>query len=168
MTEVIGIKFEENGMVEYVIPDRHYAKDDFVVVLEKKDKRLAQVVVENTDFPEVSLPNDLNRVERLAEEGDFARYNDNLLKAEKSMAVVADLILQNQLEMKVVDIVFPLNGSYVLINFVAEKRVDFRQLLKDLAAYFKTRIELHQISSREESKIYGGLGPCGRALCCSS
>ena len=83
------------------------------------------------------------------------------------MAVVADLILQNQLEMKVVDIVFPLNGSYVLINFVAEKRVDFRQLLKDLAAYFKTRIELHQISSREESKIYGGLGPCGRALCCS-
>lgn len=168
MTEVIGIKFEENGMVEYVIPDRHYAKDDFVVVLEKKDKRLAQVVVENTDFPEVSLPNDLNRVERLAEEGDLARYNDNLLKAEKSMAVVADLILQNQLEMKVVDIVFPLNGSYVLINFVAEKRVDFRQLLKDLAAYFKTRIELHQISSREESKIYGGLGPCGRALCCSS
>ena len=106
MTEVIGIKFEENGMVEYVIPDRHYAKDDFVVVLEKKDKRLAQVVVENTDFPEVSLPNDLNRVERLAEEGDLARYNDNLLKAEKSMAVVADLILQNQLEMKVVDIVF--------------------------------------------------------------
>ena len=70
--------------------------------------------------------------------------------------------------MKVVDIVFPLNSSYVLISFVAEKRVDFRQLLEDLAAYFKTRIELRQISSREESKIYGGLGPCGRALCCSS
>ena len=84
------------------------------------------------------------------------------------MSVVADLITQNQLDMKVVDIVFPLNSSYVLISFVAEKRVDFRQLLKDLAAYFKTRIELRQISSREESKIYGGLGPCGRALCCSS
>ena len=70
--------------------------------------------------------------------------------------------------MRVVDIVFPLNNSYVLISFVAEKRVDFRQLLKDLASYFKTRIELRQISSREESKIYGGLGPCGRALCCSS
>ena len=69
---------------------------------------------------------------------------------------------------EVVDIVFPLNNSYVLISFVAEKRVDFRQLLKDLASYFKTRIELRQISSREESKIYGGLGPCGRALCCSS
>lgn len=162
MTEVIGIKFEETGAVEYVVPDKNYAKDDFVVVLEKKDKRLAQVVMENTDFPEVSLPADLNRVEGLAGEKDFARYD------EKSMGVVADLIAQNQLDMRVVDIVFPLNSSYVRISFVAEKRVDFRQLLKDLATYFKTRIELRQISSREESKIYGGLGPCGRALCCSS
>lgn len=168
MTEVIGIKFEENGAVEYVVPDKNYTKGDFVVVLEKKDKRLAQVVMENTVFPEVSLPVDLNRVEGLASERDFARYDENLLKAEQSMRVVADLIAQNQLDMKVVDIVFPLNSSYVLISFVAEKRVDFRQLLEDLAAYFKTRIELRQISSREESKIYGGLGPCGRALCCSS
>ena len=163
MTEVIGIKFEENGAVEYVVPDKNYTKGDFVVVLEKKDKRLAQVVMENTVFPEVSLPVDLNRVEGLASERDFARYDENLLKAEQSMGVVADLIAQNQLDMKVVDIVFPLNSSYVLISFVAEK-----QLLEDLAAYFKTRIELRQISSREESKIYGGLGPCGRALCCSS
>ena len=154
MTEVIGIKFEENGAVEYVVPDKNYTKGDFVVVLEKKDKRLAQVVMENTVFPEVSLPVDLNRVEGLASERDFARYDENLLKAEQSMGVVADLIAQNQLDMKVVDIVFPLNSSYVLISFVAEKRVDFRQLLEDLAAYFKTRIELRQISSREESKIY--------------
>ncbi|WP_416455020.1 regulatory iron-sulfur-containing complex subunit RicT [Streptococcus thermophilus] len=168
MTEVIGIKFEENGAVEYVVPDKNYTKDDFVVVLEKKDKRLVQVVMENTDFPEVSLPVDLKWVEGLASERDFARYDENLLKAEQSMGVVADLIAQNQLDMKVVDIIFPLNSSYVLISFVAEKRVDFRQLLEDLAAYFKTRIELRQISSREESKIYGGLGPCGRALCCSS
>ena len=145
MTEVIGIKFEETGAVEYVVPDKNYAKDDFVVVLEKKDKRLAQVVMENTDFPELSLPADLNRVEGLAGEKDFARYEENLLKAEKSMSVVADLITQNQLDMKVVDIVFPLNSSYVLISFVAEKRVDFSQLLKDFAAYFKKRIELRQI-----------------------
>ena len=96
MTEVIGIKFEETGAVEYVVPDKNYAKDDFVVVLEKKDKRLAQVVMENADFPEVSLPADLNRVEGLAGEKDFARYDENLLKAEKSMGVVADLIAQNQ------------------------------------------------------------------------
>ncbi|MED9988322.1 MAG: signal peptidase II, partial [Streptococcus salivarius] len=112
MTEVIGIKFEETGTIEYVVPDRNYAKDDFVVVLDKKDKRLAQVVMENTNFPEVSLPTDLNRVEGLAGERDFARYDENLLKAEKSMGVVADLIAQNQLDMKVVDIVFPLNNSY--------------------------------------------------------
>ena len=168
MTEVIGIKFEENGAVEYVVPDKNYTKGDFVVVLEKKDKRLAQVVMENTVFPEVSLPVDLNRVEGLASERDFARYDENLLKAEQSMRVVADLIAQNQLDMKVVDIVFPLNSSYVLISFVAEKRVDFRQLLEDLAAYFKTRIELRQIGVRDEAKILGGIGPCGRQLCCST
>ena len=84
--------------------------------------------MENTDFPEVSLPADLNRVEGLAGEKDFARYDENLLKAEKSMGVVAELIAQNQLDMKVVDIVFPLNNSYVLISFVAEKRVDFRSV----------------------------------------
>ena len=78
MTEVIGIKFEENGTVEYVVPDKNYTKGDFVVVLEKKDKRLAQVVMENTVFPEVSLPVDLNRVEGLASERDFARYDENL------------------------------------------------------------------------------------------
>ena len=121
MTEVIGIKFEETGAVEYVVPDKNYSKDDFVVVLEKKDTRLAQVVMENTDFPELSLPADLNRVEGLAGEKDFARYEENLLKAEKSMGVVAELIAQNQLDMKVVDIVFPLNNSYVLISFVADR-----------------------------------------------
>ena len=70
--------------------------------------------------------------------------------------------------MKVIDIVFPLERSYVLITFCAEDRVDFRQLLRDLASHFKTRIELRQINSREEAKVYGGVGPCGRALCCAS
>lgn len=70
--------------------------------------------------------------------------------------------------MKVIDIIFPLERSCVLITFSAEERVDFRQLLRDLAGHFKTRIELRQINSREEAKVYGGLGPCGRALCCSS
>ena len=70
--------------------------------------------------------------------------------------------------MKVIDIVFPLERSYVLITFCAEDRVDFRQLLRELAAHFKTRIELRQINSREEAQVYGGVGPCGRVLCCAS
>ncbi len=164
-----------------------FAKDETQALSLSKDKKVLDVIDIVERFEQSLLANhdllyldvaklavqcseksDLNRVEGLASERDFARYDENLLKAEQSMGVVADLIAQNQLDMKVVDIVFPLNSSYVLISFVAEKRVDFRQLLEDLAAYFKTRIELRQISSREESKIYGGLGPCGRALCCSS
>lgn len=168
MTEVIGIKFEEKGMLEYVIPDKTYVKNDFVVVREKKGHRLGQVLVSNTELPETSLPQQLNQVCRPATAKDIVAYEKNILKAESSLSLVTELIVKNNLDMKVVDIVFPLEQSYVLISFVAEKRVDFRQLLKDLAGYFKTRIELRQITSREESKIYGGVGPCGRALCCSS
>ena len=83
MTEVIGIKFEETGAVEYVVPDKNYAKDDFVVVLEKKDKRLAQVVMENTDFPELSLPADLNRVEGLV----HVKLSQNFVITKKKLAL---------------------------------------------------------------------------------
>ncbi|MFR8245103.1 MAG: regulatory iron-sulfur-containing complex subunit RicT [Streptococcus sp.] len=98
----------------------------------------------------------MNRVEGLAGEKDFARYDENLLKAEKSMGVVAELIAQNQLDMKVVDIVFPLNNSYVLISFVAEKRVIFVNCSRIWRLILR-RIELRQISSRESN--FGGLGP---------
>lgn len=168
MTEVVGIKFEENGAITYCLPDQPYAENDLVVVKEKKGKRLGQVVVANTDFPEKNLPKDLNPIIRMAGTKDIANYHANVQEADASMQVVTNLIASNGLDMKVVDIAFSLERSYVLISFVAEKRVDFRQLLKDLASHFKTRIELRQISNREESKIYGGLGPCGRALCCSS
>ncbi|MGT2906624.1 PSP1 domain-containing protein [Streptococcus dentiloxodontae] len=168
MSEVIGIKFEENGSLIYVLPNGAHKPGDFVVIKEAKGKRLAEVVLGNTDLAQSSLPSHMNKVLRLAEQRDFETYHANLLLAERQMDHVKKLILKNELEMKLIDIVFPLEKSYVLITFVSEKRVDFRQLLKDLAGLFKTRIELRQISTREEAKIYGGLGPCGRALCCSS
>ena len=90
------------------------------------------------------------------------------MEARESAPQVERLIAANGLKMKLVKIVFPLDRSFVLITFSAEERVDFRQLLRDLASYFRTRIELHQINSREEAKIYGGLGLCGRPLCCST
>lgn len=99
---------------------------------------------------------------------DLKAFTNNADYAQESRERVKELFVLNQLEMKLIDIVFSLERSYVLITFSAEERVDFRQLLKDLASLFKTRIELRQINSREEAKLYGGLGPCGRPLCCSS
>ena len=110
----------------------------------------------------------MDSVLRQANDKDFQAYQENLTLAMNSFDKVNELIEANQLKMKVIDIVFPLERSYVLITFCAEDRVDFRQLLRELAAHFKTRIELRQINSREEAQVYGGVGPCGRALCCAS
>ena len=170
MTEVVGIKYDMTGRLVYVLPDRSYRQDDLVIVETSKGKHLAQVVRSNRDMEEQRLPavETMAKVLGPAQQKDVARYQDNLQLAEEHFGEVERLIAYHGLDMKLVDIVFPLERQRVLITFVAEKRVDFRQLLKDLASLFRARIELRQINNREEAKIYGGLGPCGRALCCSS
>lgn len=168
MTEVLSVKYEETGSIVYVLPNKKYKLGDYVVVKNKKGCRLAQVVTSNEVIDEVKLPAEMDFVTRLANEKDKQAYRENIALAKHSFSAVNELILANSLKMKVIDIIFPLERSYVLITFSAEERVDFRQLLRDLAGHFKTRIELRQINSREEAKVYGGVGPCGRTLCCSS
>ena len=168
MTEVLSVKYEETGSIVYVLPNKKYKLGDYVVVKNKKGSRLAQVVTSNEVIDEVKLPAEMDSVMRLANEKDKQAFQENIDLAKHSFSTVNELILANDLKMKVIDIIFPLERSYVLITFSAEERVDFRQLLCDLAGHFKTRIELRQINSREEAKVYGGVGPCGRVLCCSS
>lgn len=168
MTEVLSVKYEETGSIVYVLSNKKYKLGDYVVVKNKKGCRLAQVVTSNEVIDEVKLPVEMDSVTRLANEKDKQAFQENIDLAKHSFSTVNELILANDLKMKVIDIIFPLERSYVLITFSAEERVDFRQLLRDLAGHFKTRIELRQINSREEAKVYGGVGPCGRALCCSS
>ena len=168
MTEVLSVKYEETGSIVYVLPNKKYKLGDYVVVKNKKGSRLAQGVTSNEVIDEVKLPAEMDSVMRLANEKDKQAFQENIDLAKHSFSTVNELILANDLKMKVIDIIFPLERSYVLITFSAEERVDFRQLLRDLAGHFKTRIELRQINSREEAKVYGGVGPCGRVLCCSS
>lgn len=168
MTEVLSVKYEETGSIVYVLPNKKYKLGDYVVVKNKKGCRLAQVVTSNEVIDEVKLPAEMDSVTRLANEKDKQAFQENIDLAKHSFSIVNELILANDLKMKVIDIIFPLERSYVLITFSAEERVDFRQLLRDLAGHFKIRIELRQINSREEAKVYGGVGPCGRSLCCSS
>lgn len=168
MTEVLSVKYEETGSIVYVLPNKKYKLGDYVVVKNKKGCRLAQVVTSNEVIDEVKLPAEMDSVTRLANKKDKQAFQENIDLAKHSFSTVNELILANDLKMKVIDIIFPLERSYVLITFSAEERVDFRRLLRDLAGHFKTRIELRQINSREEAKVYGGVGPCGRALCCSS
>ncbi|MGT2929452.1 PSP1 domain-containing protein [Streptococcus dentasini] len=168
MTEVIGIKYEENEALSYVLPDQQYKKDDLVVIRLQKGDRLACVVRPNVSLASETLPAQMDRVLGLARPQDIERHEANRAFARENFSFVKEMIAQRQLDMKLVRIAFPLDRSHVFISFTAEKRVDFRQLLKDLAGYFRARIELRQINTREEAKIYGGLGPCGRPLCCST
>ena len=168
MTEVLSVKYEETGSIVYVLPNKKYNIGDYVVVKNKKGCRLAQVLTENESVDEKKLPAEMDTVSRPANDKDKQAYYENIDLAKQSLSVVNELILANDLKMKVIDIIFPLERSYVLITFSAEERVDFRRLLRDLASHFKTRIELRQINNREEAKVYGGVGPCGRILCCSS
>ncbi|GAA0057270.1 hypothetical protein ScKU44_17190 [Streptococcus canis] len=168
MISAIGIRYGETELVKYALSEQDFPVETLVVVKDGKGSHLAKVCQVKKAFSETSLPKGLPTVVRSATLMDTKAFEDNARFAAASKAEVVALITKNGLDMKLIDIVFPLERNYVLITFSAEERVDFRQLLKDLAAYFKTRIELHQINSREEAKIYGGLGPCGRPLCCSS
>ncbi|KPJ21960.1 regulatory iron-sulfur-containing complex subunit RicT [Streptococcus phocae] len=168
MIKTIGIKYSDTDPVKYVQTDRPYPKGTSLVIKDSKGSRLAFVSQPEKDFEAEELPSELPTVLRLANTMDIKAHDQNAQFAEQSKAVVTGLIAKNKLPMKLIDTVFSLERSYVLITFSAEDRVDFRQLLRDLAGYFKTRIELRQLNSREEAQIYGGLGPCGRPLCCSS
>lgn len=168
MISAIGIKYKESEPLKYSQTDADFPEGTWLLVRDDKGSRLAKVYQSKTAFNPKSLPKDMPTVARQANQMDLKAHQENQELALGSYARVSELIAQNQLPMKLIDIVFSLDRNYVLITFSSEERVDFRQLLRDLAAYFKTRIELRQINSREEAKIYGGLGPCGRPLCCSS
>lgn len=168
MTKTIGLHFPEFNAIKYVKTDKDFPLGTWLLVKDAKGSRLAQVKQGMKQLQQAQLPGDMPYVIGKASDMDMKAYRANLAYAEASKADVKALIKQNQLSMKVIDIIFPLDRSYVLITFSAEERVDFRQLLKDLAALFKTRIELRQLNNREEAKVYGGIGPCGRPICCST
>lgn len=166
MTVILGVKYQNKGSLSLVQTDKTYVKDTWLVVDTEKGADLAKVVVEAEQLTH-SFPT-TEQVLRLATSEDFKQAEVNVRKVEAELPLVKQLVSDHQLGMKIIDMSYPLDCSQVLITFTAEKRVDFRQLLRELAALLKTRIELRQLTNREESKVYGGLGPCGRPLCCST
>ena len=168
MTQVVKIKDRETGQVSYLETESALALESFVVVKHKKGTHLAQVITSPKEIEANRLPSKLPTFVRQASKRDFQIADENRQQAADAFSDVNELIKRSKLKMNLVTIAFPLDRDHVLITFTADGRVDFRGLLRDLASYFRMRIELRQINSREESKVYGGLGPCGRALCCST
>ena len=169
MAEVVGIRFKEVGKVYYFDPDgKVFKKGDRAIVETARGIECGEVTMENRDVPEDEIVSPLKVVIRAATNDDLKAVADNREKEEKAYKICEEKIAFHKLDMKLVEVEYTFDGSKILFYFTADGRVDFRDLVKDLASVFRTRIELRQIGVRDESKMLGGFGVCGRPFCCST
>ena len=168
MVEIVGIGFMKSGKTYYFDPaGMQFDLGDMVIARTARGPELGRVLIANKEVDESELAAELKPVERKATDDDLKKYNENLAKRDDAMKVCAEKIRKHGLEMKLIDAEFMIDGSKIVFYFSADGRVDFRELAKDLAAHFRNRIELRQIGVRDEAKMLGGIGICGRPLCCS-
>jgi cell fate regulator YaaT (PSP1 superfamily) len=168
MPDVVGVIFHKGGKVySYAPASLELVRGDLVVVPTQRGVELGEVVVISHDVPEERVAPSLKEVVRKADEADLETRATNEEVRREALAVCRELIAQHGLDMKLVDADVLFDGGKIVFSFFAEERVDFRALVSDLARHLKTRIELRQIGAREEARVVGGLGPCGRGLCCT-
>lgn len=169
MAEVIGVRFKEVGKVYYFDPDgQALKKGNHVVVETVRGIECGEVAMENREIDDEQIVKPLKKLIRIATEEDIALLEENKRSEKEAFGICVQRIAVHKLDMKLVDVEYTFDGSRILFYFTADGRVDFRELVKDLAGIFKTRIELRQIGVRDEAKMLGGLGICGRPFCCSS
>jgi cell fate regulator YaaT (PSP1 superfamily) len=169
MIKVVGVRFKKAGKIYYFDPvDIDVNKGDSVIVETARGIEFGQCVVGPKEISEEDIVSPLKTVIRKASDEDIIRHRENQLKEKEAYNICLEKIQQHKLIMKLIDVEYTFDNNKVIFYFTADGRVDFRELVKDLATVFRTRIELRQIGVRDESKMVGGLGPCGRPLCCSS
>lgn len=167
MVKVAGIRFKTAGKVYYFDPcDFHVKMGDDVIVETARGMEFGTVALEIEEVDESHIVAPLKPIIRIADDEDRKKHAENVAKKEKALAQCQEKIDKRGLEMKLIDVEYTFDNSKVVFYFTADGRVDFRELVKDLAAVFKTRIELRQIGVRDEAKMLGGIGNCGRPLCC--
>jgi len=165
--KVVGVRFRKAGKVYYFDPLEFDIKQGSNVIVETaRGVEFGYVVMGIKDLPEEKITQPLKPVLRQATEEDVKAQEANAAKEKEAFKVCLEKIRKHNLEMKLIDSEYTFDNNKLLFYFTADGRVDFRELVKDLAAVFKTRIELRQIGVRDETKILGGIGVCGRALCC--
>ena len=168
MSEIVGIKFKEAGKIYYFAPNGlTFEKGEGAIVETSRGLEYGIVAVVNTDVDDEEIKSELKPVVRKATEEDFAHYQENLSKRRSSIRTAQEMANKRKLDMKFVDAEFTFDNGKVLFYFTSENRIDFRDLVKEMASNFHLRIELRQIGIRDECKLKGGLGPCGRVCCCN-
>ena len=169
MAEVIGVRFKEVGKIYYFDPvGKKLSNGDLVIVETARGIECGEVALKNHEVSEDQIVFPLKKMVRVATKEDKKRLEKNKEKEKEALKICEQKVLEHKLNMKLVDVEYTFDNSKILFYFTADGRVDFRALVKDLASVFKTRIELRQIGVRDEAKMLGGLGVCGKPFCCSS
>ncbi|MEG0571225.1 MAG: stage 0 sporulation family protein [Oscillospiraceae bacterium] len=169
MTEVVGVRFKDVGKVYYFDPnDIKLVTGQKVVVETVRGIECGDIVLANRQINEGEIVSPLKKVIRLANSDDLEVIKNNKVKEQEALHICQAKVEKHKLDMKLVDVEYTFDCNKILFYFTADGRVDFRELVKDLAGIFRTRIELRQIGVRDEAKMLGGLGMCGRPFCCSS
>lgn len=169
MKTVIGVRLRRPGKIYYFNPgDKQLNKGDFVIVETTFGQEYAEVIMPNKEVAEEKIVAPLKDIVRVATSKDKEQNEDNKKKEREAFKIAQENIKKHKLAMNLVDVQYQFDNSKILFYFTAEGRIDFRELVKDLAAIFKTRIELRQIGLRDEVRRIGGNGICGRELCCCS
>lgn len=168
MPNIIGVKFKEKGKTYFFAPNNiQFAEGDGAIVETSRGPEYTFVTVPNTDVPDEDVNGELKPVVRKATERDLQVYSENQTRRLPAVRQAQECANKRKLDMKFVDAEFSFDGGKAVFFFTSDNRVDFRDLVKDLAAQFRLRIELRQIGIRDECKLKGGLGPCGRVCCCN-
>lgn len=169
MTKVIGVRFRRAGKVYFFSPGKlEIRHGDNVIVETARGVEFGNVVTGPREVEEERISQPLKSVIRLANKDDYRREEKNREKEKEAFSICQEKIRKHGLDMKLIDAEYTFDNNKVLFYFTADGRIDFRELVKDLASVFRTRIELRQIGVRDETKIRGGIGICGRPLCCST
>ena len=167
MITVVGVRFKAAGKVYYFDPDELELTEGSEVIVETaRGLEFGIVTAEPCKVNEKSVVKPLKKVMRIADENDLKKHEDNMRRKESVLKTCQEKIDSRKLEMKLIDVEFTFDNSKVRFYFTADGRVDFRDLVKDLAGVFRMRIELRQVGVRDEAKMFGGVGTCGKGLCC--
>lgn len=168
MAKVIGVRFKEVGKIYYFDPDNYdFHQGGRVIVETSRGVECGTVALANKEVDEDKIVHPLKKVLRQATKKDLEHLEENKAREKEAMKICEEKIRNHNLDMKLVDVEYTFDNSKILFYFTSDGRVDFRQLVKDLATVFRTRIELRQIGVRDEAKMLGGLGMCGRPFCCN-